>query len=123
MGTRVEADEFLGGGPTDPIVDATILLAQVGRPLEQDRVPNLAAFHFDDVLLRPPAFPFKGCLPDIVFLHDTAIQAFAFLLLQRTRLGWVIGAPEACPFTGNVRCASSLWLGVLSKSTRKKNLD
>src|SRR5262252_9567291 len=74
VGARKEADEFPFIRPPDPVVDAPVLSAQVGRAFEEHNLTDLATLHFDFVLIGPPTIPFKDRFPDAVFLLDFSGQ-------------------------------------------------
>src|SRR5262245_36295402 len=87
MRAGIEADELLVSGPAKPVIDAAVLLAEVGRALEQHHGADLAALHLDGVLVRPAALALKRRVPDAVLAHDVAVEALALLLCQGNRLG------------------------------------
>src|SRR5262249_8909530 len=97
LGAGVEADELVVGGAADPVVDAAVLLAQVGRALDEHRGARLPDVQLDRVLVRPAAFALEGRLPDAVFLDDVAIEAH-LLGVWIGLLG--IRAPCAGPIAG-----------------------
>src|SRR5438067_693743 len=59
----IEADEFLLGGPADPVVDAAVLLTEVSAALEEHDVAGSASEHLDRILVGPAALALEGGLP------------------------------------------------------------
>src|SRR5262245_26965345 len=90
-GARKEAHELLLIRPPDPVVDATVLSAKVGRAFEEHNLTDLATLHFNFVLIGPPTIPFKDRFPYAVFLLDFGGQILAEILWRTATLRRVIG--------------------------------
>ena len=102
--TGIEPDELLVVGPADPVVDAAVLLAQVGRPLEQDAAAGLPAVHLHRVLVRPAALPLEHRRPTPVLGRHQALHRHAVRGLVGCALGLRVERPPgADPLAGHVR--------------------
>lgn len=116
--TGKEPDELLVGSPPDPIEDAAIFCAEVGRAFEHHYLADQAAFHLDRVFVGASAVTFKDGFQYAILLFDLGVEFFADVFGWGCPLRRVVSFPCACPRASDVWRWVYDWAGAREISTR-----